>query len=187
MHVEAPAFRAFIQSLEALVAQAPPEPRLLDEAGRLLGRLVADDRWLPAAYAVPGERYRQYPLHVDAQGRFSVVSFVWGPGQSTPIHDHTVWGLIGMLRGAEFSQGYRFAGPHTLVEAGPPQRLEPGQVEAVSPSVGDIHRVVNAFDDQVSISIHVYGADIGRIERATYGLDGSRQRFVSGYSPVPTV
>ena len=28
---------------------------------------------------------------------------------------------------------------------------------------------------------------IGRIERATYGLDGSRQRFVSGYSPVPTV
>lgn len=187
MTIEAPAFWSFIASLEALVAQAPPEPRLLDEGGRLLGALVADDRWLPAAYAVPGDRYRQYPLHVDAAGRFSVVSFVWGPGQATPIHDHTVWGLIGMLRGAEYSQGYRFAGPARLVEAGPPVRLAPGQVEAVSPRVGDIHRVHNAFDDQVSISIHVYGADIGRIERATYGLDGSRHRFVSGYTPVPSL
>jgi predicted metal-dependent enzyme (double-stranded beta helix superfamily) len=31
---------------------------------------------------------------------------VWGPGQTTPIHDHRVWGLIGMLRGSEYSQGF---------------------------------------------------------------------------------
>ena len=30
--------------------------------------------------------------HVDARERFSVVSFVWAPGQKTAIHDHTVWG-----------------------------------------------------------------------------------------------
>ena len=33
--------------------------------------------------------------------RFSVVSFVWGPGQKTPVHDHRTWGLVGILRGAE--------------------------------------------------------------------------------------
>jgi predicted metal-dependent enzyme (double-stranded beta helix superfamily) len=95
-----------------------------------------------------------------------------------------VWGLIGMLRGAEIAQGYRFTGPNELVAAGAPVRLEPGQVEAVSPTIGDIHRVTNAYDDRVSISIHVYGGDIGRIERSVYGEDGSRRDFVSGYLAV---
>jgi predicted metal-dependent enzyme (double-stranded beta helix superfamily) len=63
-----------------------------------------------------------------------VVSFVWGPGQATPIHNHTVWGLIGMLRGRERSQPYvRDAAGHWL-PSGPAQELRPGQVEAVSPA-----------------------------------------------------
>lgn len=70
------------------------------------------------------------------------------------------------------------------MRAGVPLRLEPGQVEAVSPAIGDIHRVHNAFDDRVSISIHVYGADIGTVQRSVYQVDGSRQSFVSGYSAI---
>lgn len=179
-------FGRFLAGFEALLAKALPEHRIVDEGGRLLGELVSRDDWLPPAFAVAGpDRYRQYALHRDPQGRFSVVSFVWGPGQATPIHDHTVWGLIGMLRGAEYSQGYRFAGPHHLVKAGEAVRIDAGQVEAVSPRLGDIHRVHNAFDDRVSISIHVYGADIGSIPRSIYAEDGSRQAFVWGYSPLP--
>ncbi|HEY1395197.1 cysteine dioxygenase [Roseateles sp.] len=175
----------FIASIEAAIDQGLGEAALLTELRPLLAELVARDDWLPSSHAQPGaDRYRQYPLHVDAQGRFSVVSFVWGPGQATPVHDHTVWGLIGMLRGAEDSQGYRFTGPHELVPDGPPVRLSPGQVEAVSPRLGDIHRVRNAVEGQVSISIHVYGADIGRIERSTYDADGTPHRFVSGYSAL---
>jgi predicted metal-dependent enzyme (double-stranded beta helix superfamily) len=175
----------FIDRLDRLLATSPPEAAVLDQAGRWLGELVAHDNWLPEPWTRPGERYRQYPLHVDPAGRFSIVSFVWGPGQATPIHDHTVWGLIGMLRGAEDGQGFRFTGPHALVPSGPSVRLVPGQVDAVSPAIGDVHQVRNAFDDRVSISIHVYGADIGRVERATYGEDGTRKPFVSGYSSIP--
>ncbi|HSI61172.1 MAG TPA: cysteine dioxygenase [Ideonella sp.] len=179
------AFRRFLAGFENLLAQQPAEDRIVSEGGRLLGVLVGRDDWLPPAFAVPGpERYRQYALHRDPAGRFAVVSFVWGPGQATPIHDHTVWGLIGMLRGAEYSQGYRYVGPNRLVPAGEPLRIAAGQVEAVSPRLGDIHRVHNAFDDRVSISIHVYGADIGSIPRSIYAEDGSRQDFVSGYSPL---
>jgi predicted metal-dependent enzyme (double-stranded beta helix superfamily) len=181
----ADAWPRFIAAFSALLDTHPDEARVRSEGGRLLAELVRHDDWLPPSHAVPGaERYRQYPLHIDAAGRFSVVSFVWGPGQSTPIHDHTVWGLIGMLRGAEYSQGYRFAGPQQLVAAGLPVRLAPGQVEAVSPAIGDIHRVHNAFDDRVSISIHVYGADIGRVSRSTYDAAGTRHAFVSGYSAL---
>ncbi|MDN5484798.1 MAG: cysteine dioxygenase, partial [Pseudomonas sp.] len=127
-------------------------------------------------------RYQQFLLHADSRQRFSVVSFVWGPGQRTPIHDHRVWGLIGMLRGAEVSQGFARAPGGSLVAQGEPVQLLPGQVEAVSPKVGDIHQVSNAHGDQVSISIHVYGANIGAVRRAVYQPDGSEKLFISGYS-----
>lgn len=55
-------------------------------------------------------------------------------------------------------------------------------MEAVSPSVGDIHRVTNAYDDRVSVSIHVYGANIGAVSRASYDDAGRPKRFISGYS-----
>lgn len=184
-HEMPPALSGFVVAFERLLAQRPAEAAIRDQGGRLLAELVARDDWLPPAYARPDpQRCRQLPLHRDAAGRFSIVSFVWGPGQATPIHDHTVWGLIGMLRGAEYSQGYRYAGLKQLVPVGVPLRLEPGQVEAVSPAIGDIHRVHNAFDDRVSISIHVYGADIGAVQRSVYQADGSRQPFVSGYSTI---
>lgn len=175
--------REFISSLSALLDQRPDEPRILKEGAALLAELVARDDWLPDTCAQPHpQHYQQILLHRDPAERFSIVSFVWGPGQRTPIHDHTVWGLIGMLRGAEYSQ------PYALDREGRPQaqgeavRLEPGQVEAVSPAIGDIHRVHNAYDDCVSISIHVYGADIGAVQRSVYAEDGTRKSFISGYS-----
>ena len=77
--------REFVQELAALLQRNPTEPEVLERGGALLGRLVAHDDWLPAAYAKPHpDRYQQYLLHADALGRFSVVSFVWGPAQSTP-------------------------------------------------------------------------------------------------------
>ncbi|GAB7535989.1 cysteine dioxygenase family protein [Burkholderia sp. 3C] len=179
----APPLAEFVAAFSRLLDTRPDEARVVQAGGALLADLVARDDWLPEAFAQPDpERYQQFLLHRDPAGRFSVVSFVWGPGQTTPIHDHTVWGLIGMLRGAEYSQPYALAADGTPSLHGEPVRLSPGQVEAVSPSLGDIHRVSNVYDDRVSISIHVYGADIGAVERAVYREDGTRKRFVSGYT-----
>jgi len=174
----------FVADFSDLLDQTNDEAVILREGGDLLAELVAVDDWLPEAQSQPDPtRYQQYLLHRDPAGRFSVVSFVWGPGQATPVHDHTVWGLVGVLRGAELSQRYDRRGD-ALAATGEVHRLEPGQVEAVSPTVGDIHRVANAFDDRVSISIHVYGADIGTVRRATYDAEGRPKPFVSGYADV---
>jgi predicted metal-dependent enzyme (double-stranded beta helix superfamily) len=149
----------------------------------LLATLVARDDWLPDELARPHpDFYRQYLLHADPLERFSVVSFVWGKGQRTPVHDHTVWGLIGMLRGEETAQPFGFDAAGRLVAQGDAVTLRPGQVEAVSPTLGDIHQVSNACADRVSISIHVYGANIGAVRRWVYAADGTRKPFVSGYS-----
>ena len=175
--------RDFVRAFTALAERHLPEPALLAEATPLLQRLVARDDWLPAALAEPHPQfYRQYLLHADPLERFSVVSFVWGPGQATPVHDHTVWGLIGMLRGAEVSQSHVIDPQGKAVPAGAPVELHPGQVEAVSPRLGDIHRVCNAFEDRSSVSIHVYGANIGAVQRWVYPAEGGRKPFVSGYS-----
>jgi predicted metal-dependent enzyme (double-stranded beta helix superfamily) len=175
--------RDFIEATAAVLREGPNEPQTLDRIGRLLGHLVARDNWLPEELAQPHpEFYRQYLLYAEPQGQFSVVSFVWGPGQATPVHDHTVWGLIGLLRGQEVSQAYARDEQGRLVPQGAPVTLRPGQVDAVSPSIGDIHRVANAYEDQVSISIHVYGADIGKVQRHVYAADGTVKPFVSGYS-----
>ncbi|MBJ9976350.1 cysteine dioxygenase [Pseudomonas sp. S75] len=175
--------RHFIERLATLLDQEPEEAALLDRGQQLLAELVAHDDWLPDDLAQPDpQRYQQYLLHCDSRQRFSVVSFVWGPGQQTPVHDHRVWGLIGMLRGAEVAQGFLRDAQGALSPDGPPVRLAPGQVEAVSPRIGDIHQVSNAFADQVSISIHVYGGNIGAVKRAVYTADGSEKPFISGYS-----
>ena len=157
------------------------EPTILERGTKLLSALVASDNWLSPEYAEPDpERYRQYLLYRDPHARFTVVSFVWGPGQATPVHDHRTWGLVGVLRGAERNE--EFAWRDGLLIAGAADTLTAGSVSAVSPAIGDIHRVANALDDGVSISIHVYGDDIGATERATYDAEGAPKRFVSGYA-----
>lgn len=133
-----------------LLRRTSDEETILAEGSDLLRQLVATDDWLPGSHAIAdAERYRQYPLYLDPAGRFSIVSFVWGPGQSTPIHDHTVWGLVGVLRGAETSERFteRADGLHWLAS----DRLDSRQVEALSPRLGDIHRVSNAHADRTSI------------------------------------
>jgi predicted metal-dependent enzyme (double-stranded beta helix superfamily) len=61
--------------------------------------------------------------------------------------------------------------------------IEPGGVDAVSPTIGDIHVVSNRLKDKPSISIHAYGGNIGAIRRHTYVPDSGEIRdFISGYS-----
>ena len=126
--------------------------------------------------------YQQYLLYADPKDRFSVVSFVWGPGQKTPVHDHTVWGVIGMLRGSERCTAYKQVGGR-IAQDGEDFLLERGEVEMVSPAIGDIHSVANAFDDRVSVSIHAYGANIGKVKRHVFDPQtGASKEFISGYA-----
>ena len=151
--------------------------------GPLLRALVATDDWLPAEFAEPDPvHYRQYLLHCDPLERFSLASFVWGPGQKTPIHDHTVWGLIGILRGAEQCRFFARKADGSLEAAGE-ERLEKGQLSTLGPLSGDIHEVANAHADRVSVAIHVYGTNIGAVARHVFDpATGAAKNFVSGYA-----
>ena len=135
--------RDFVTGMTRLVERhGAEEARMLDEGERLLRGLVSHDDWLPDEYAAPSpESYRQYLLYCDPLERFSVVSFVWMPGHRTPIHDHTVWGLVGVMRGEErcdeYSVDIKKVNSHD-VKAG---RRRPRVAR-----IGDVHVVSNAGD-----------------------------------------
>jgi predicted metal-dependent enzyme (double-stranded beta helix superfamily) len=178
-------FRTFVRDFTLLADKVrDDEVRLLDTGSELLHGLVSHDDWLPDPYSQPDpQRYRQCLLHCDPLERFSVVSFVWGPGQRTPVHDHTVWGLIGILRGSERCREFAAAAPGEPLRVTGEHLLERGEIDRVSPRIGDIHEVSNALADRASVSIHVYGANIGAVHRHVYDpLTGAPEAFVSGYS-----
>lgn len=176
----------FVRDMTTLVdAHAEDETTLIREGTVMLRALISHDDWLPPEYAAADpDTYQQYLLYCDPKERFSVASFVWGPTHKTPIHDHTVWGLVGVMRGAERCYEYTLnpSGAPTLVTS---HLVRPGDVDVVSPTRGDIHVVENASDG-VSVSIHVYGANIGTLPRHTYdAATGKTSSFVSGYVKGP--
>lgn len=180
---------AFITAMTRLANDGPQdEAWMLEHAAPLMRTLVAQDDWLPEAMAASHPQYyQQHLLYGDPLDRFSLVSFVWGPGQKTPVHDHTVWGIIGMLRGAECGQRFGRDADGRMVAQGEELRLEPGALDLVSPHIGDVHVVRNAFADRVSVSIHLYGGNIGRIARHVFVPEtGEVKAFVSGYSNAMT-
>ncbi len=185
MQVPSTRFNQFVRDFTQLVDKFPgDETQILGKGRELLADLVRRDDWLSDPYAQPHPQYyQQYLLHVDPADRFSVVSFVWGPGQTTPIHNHTVWALIGMLRGGERAESFEVGLPGQPMRSLGNEHLSPGTVESISPRTGDIHRVSNMHEDRVSISVHVYGGNIGRISRHVFDPETSmRKTFISGYS-----
>ena len=159
--------RGFVRGMTELVSGDSAENVILARGRDLLAQLIATQDWLPEPFATARtDRYAQYLLHCDPMERFSMVSFVWG--------------LVGVLRGAERSDTFELRDglPRATGES---QVMTAGEIDAVSPTIGDWHRVTNESDG-VSISIHVYGGNGGRLAR--HRLDEEAGRlvdFVSGY------
>jgi predicted metal-dependent enzyme (double-stranded beta helix superfamily) len=179
--------RRFIGDMTSLVGgawQDKDEAAITEVGAKLLGELVSHDDWLPEAMAkCPPHGYAQNMLWCDPFERFSVVSFVWAPSACTPVHDHQMWGLVGMLRGSETSQAFARDASTGALTMGACSTLKPGDVEILRPSLGDIHKVTNALDDCGSLSIHVYGGNIGAVRRSTFDpATGAPNLFISGYT-----
>lgn len=108
-------------------------------------------------------QYTQHVLHVEEDGSFSVVALVWLSQQRTPIHDHVSWCVVGVHSGEETEVRFDVhadADERYLTEEQTSVNHH-RSICAVTPP-GDIHMVMNTGAEK-AISIHVYGADIGRL------------------------
>jgi predicted metal-dependent enzyme (double-stranded beta helix superfamily) len=176
--------RNALWGVDRAVSNLRTEAAILEAVQESIRPLLESDAWLPDAYAFANAGcYEQYLLYRDPDARYSVVSFAWGPGAVTPIHNHTTWGVIGVLRGAECVTSFDVDEQLRLLAANQERRLDRAMMDAVSPILGDVHMVRNAYADKGSVSVHVYGADIGMVSRSSFDpVNGSRRTFVSGYT-----
>jgi 3-mercaptopropionate dioxygenase len=152
---------ALTDDLDAAVRGTHPGRARVDAVGHALAPYLGDPRLLRPDQCVgdPGH-YRQHLLHVADDGAFSLVALVWLPGQTTPIHDHLSWCVVGVHAGEEHETRYRRdVGGHGLRVEGT-DVAGPGTVTGLLPP-GDIHRVTNT-SSVTAISLHVYGLDVRR-------------------------
>jgi len=181
------AMKTFIKELEQIVSQGGTEIEVTAKVAARLEPILTEPDLLPSAQMMMKERgYAMYPVHVADDGTFSIAAMVLDTGQVTPIHDHGTWGVIGIYKGAEHEE--RFLREENVpldqpasVQILPSNDVSAGKVHICCTSDKDIHRV-SCGTNEPCVGIHVYGADIGTMQRRSYQLEtGIAKAFVSGW------
>jgi predicted metal-dependent enzyme (double-stranded beta helix superfamily) len=179
--------RRFIDEAADAVRAGKSESELLRQLKPHLEKLLANQSLPPEAFKPRHDRFAMNLLHMLEAKAFSVVGGVWNPGQTTPIHDHLTWALVGVYSGEERECLFRRLddGSNAKVaklEMASEKTNKKGHVTVLG-SAG-IQRVDN-ISKVPAWSIHVYGRDIGITERHSYDpVTGEIGRFVSGYCNV---
>jgi len=149
---------AFARRVDRILDREAEEawPRLVRDA---MDPLLQEPDLLAPEHRQPGEKtYRRHVLYADARGRFTVLSLVWRPGQTTPIHGHSAWGAVGVYEGRPNVACYACAEgeePRLVREI----HCKPGDTTCVRPGYEDAHRIYNATDETI-ITLHTYGRDL---------------------------
>lgn len=117
---------------------------------------------LPAfVYRTIDDHYARRELYRSPEHGYSVVAMTWGPGQGTPVHDHSgLWCVEGVWHGELEITQYEL-----LERRGERWRFRTaGTMQAGTGSAGSLvppheyHTIGNASADEVAVSVHVYKA-----------------------------
>lgn len=99
----------------------------------------------------------RFICHRDQAHGFVIMILAWGPGDATPIHDHGVWGVEGVLEGALTVTEYDDS--EVAPEMQRQKIIGPGATMSNLPPKRDVHRVQNCARG-LSLSLHIYGREI---------------------------
>lgn len=138
---------------------------LTEQLRQTLCRLIREQRLrLPAEIYEPNaDHYARREIYKSPELGYTVVAMTWGPGQGTPVHDHSgLWCVEGVITGSlEITQyellerdgdSFHFEQRGTL-DAGP------GSAGSLIPP-HEYHAIRNASDRDVAVSLHVYGGEM---------------------------
>ncbi|MDP9470523.1 MAG: cysteine dioxygenase family protein [Chloroflexota bacterium] len=193
--LDTPRLRSFISDVNAIRGRER-EPRAIVAAIRpVFAELLADPGWLPERYREPfegsgmGSGIGMWLLYRAGDGGLAFSSLVVPAGAQTPVHDHLAWGLVGLYRGAQDEEVFRWrddGGDEGVAELELTERnaLRPGDFYELLPE-NDIHRV-RTTSAETSVSLHLLGNDNGCIWRHRFYPEAGRvEPFRSGYVNVP--
>ena len=158
----------YVRDLGAVLDRRPAMPVIIREVSALTKKLVADDRWLDERFRVASQdHYTRHLLHKDPNNRFVVLSLVWLPGQATPIHDHSCWGVMGLVENSLEENCYSRLDDGSRADFAELQQsrgtdVGKGSVAYLLPPYEEIHRIGNV-SGKPTVSLHVYGRDLDEV------------------------
>ena len=135
----------------------------------LCGLIRNPDIRLPACVHAPvQERYARRELYRSPEHGYSVVAMTWGPGQGTPLHDHSgLWCVEGIWLGELEITQYELlerAGDHYRFRAAGGVRAGIGSAGSLIPP-HEYHTIHNPSSDRIAISLHIYQAEMSGCRR----------------------
>lgn len=158
--LEFPGRERLIAAIDAAVAN-DCQVALTKALRKALCKLISDPEvQLPGCVYEPvTDHYARRELYRSAEHGYSVVAMTWGPGQGTPIHDHSgMWCVEGVFDGAlEITQYELTEFDHDRC------RFQPvGTMQAVAGSAGSLippheyHTIHNPSSEDCAVSLHIY-------------------------------
>jgi predicted metal-dependent enzyme (double-stranded beta helix superfamily) len=156
------------EELIGLVDAAVAKDRVSDTVETIKGdlcRLIRSSQIdLPPEFTVPAEgHYARRLLHKDDEKGYSIVVMTWGPGQKTPIHDHSgMWCVEGVWGGSIDVQQYELTQKeegHYRFEARNSYEAGVGSAGCLIPPY-EFHSISNACDQTAAVSLHIYGGEM---------------------------
>lgn len=182
-HQRDPRLAAYVEDLHGALEREPAVDGVVAEVERLTKQLLREWKMPDARYLArqPGCRYGSYLLYRAPDYSLVVVIDTFDQGQSTQIHNHRTWGVVGLIDGAERNEMY--TAPSDLKA---PPRFESESVtragEVVTMLESTMHRL-QTDQGHYSQSFHVYGAEVGTIRRLAWNEQTQRYfEFRQGWS-----
>ncbi|MGH8031215.1 MAG: cysteine dioxygenase [Luteimonas sp.] len=153
-----------IASIDAAVALGD-EHAITAALRTCLCALIRDpDVYLPDCVREPiADHYARRELYRSPSHGYSVVAMTWGPGQGTPIHDHSgLWCVEGVWDGQLEITQYELLerdGERFRFRAAGGMQAGPGSAGSLIPP-HEYHTIGNASADTIAVSLHIYKAPI---------------------------
>ena len=157
-----PGHAKLVQALDAAV-EAGDQHAITAALRNTLCALIRDhDVQLPNCVHEPiVDHYARRELYRSPRHGYSVVAMTWGPGQGTPVHDHSgLWCVEGVWDGQLEITQYELLerdGERFRFRAAGGMQAGPGSAGSLIPP-HEYHSIRNASSDAVAISLHIYKA-----------------------------
>ena len=105
-------------------------------------------------------------LYASEDDTLSLYVLVWRPGQWTPVHDHSSWGVVGVVQGLLEERNYIRMNPlqdgddNIDLRPGGIILMNPGTVTTFVPNPDHIHETGASADGPGAVTLHLYGRNM---------------------------
>ena len=155
-----PGAARFIHEIDEAVS-AEGTKAVTDRLRNTLCRMIRDRavELPPCVFECCGDHYARRELYQSEEHGYSVVAMTWGPGQGTPIHDHSgLWCVEGVWDGELEITQYELLereGERFRFRAAGGIQAGPGSAGSLIPP-HEYHTIHNGSDDAIAVSVHIY-------------------------------